>query len=188
MEDMIIRTRIGKNWTRNSIQSKIISNTSKEERRPERHVLKCNKCGRNSQLANTCTKNTEINEVKVIEEVQCAEEKEESEQDSEISDEKPAEHYPIKKITDFFEVTEVHPQFPQYSEDCYNLINIQEARMCKTKPTKEKGYTAGESCIKSILMNDVEAKVNLDTGAFCTCLGKDQLQFIISEWKTIYYQ
>ncbi|MBW0503382.1 hypothetical protein O181_043097 [Austropuccinia psidii MF-1] len=32
-------------------------------------------------------------------------------------------------------------------------------------------------------MNDVEAKVNLDTGAFCTCIGKDYLQIILPEWK-----
>ncbi|MBW0533813.1 hypothetical protein O181_073528 [Austropuccinia psidii MF-1] len=55
--------------------------------------------------------------------------------------------------------------------------------MCKTKPARGKGYTAGASCITSVLMNDIEAKVNLDTGAFCTCVGKDYLQVILPEWK-----
>ncbi|MBW0519047.1 hypothetical protein O181_058762 [Austropuccinia psidii MF-1] len=32
-------------------------------------------------------------------------------------------------------------------------------------------------------MNDIEAKVNLDTGAFCTCVGKDYLQAILLGWK-----
>ncbi|MBW0553738.1 hypothetical protein O181_093453 [Austropuccinia psidii MF-1] len=32
-------------------------------------------------------------------------------------------------------------------------------------------------------MSDIEAKVNLDTGAFCTCVGKDYLQIILPEWK-----
>ncbi|MBW0476188.1 hypothetical protein O181_015903 [Austropuccinia psidii MF-1] len=72
---------------------------------------------------------------------------------------------------------------PQYSEDVYNLINIQDSRICKTKPATGKGYTTGASCITSILMNDVEAKVNLDTGAFCTCVGKDYLKAILPEWK-----
>ncbi|MBW0583550.1 hypothetical protein O181_123265 [Austropuccinia psidii MF-1] len=40
------------------------------------------------------------------------------------------------------------------------------------------------SCITSVLMNDIEAKVNLDTGAFCTFVGKDYLQVILPEWKT----
>ena len=55
--------------------------------------------------------------------------------------------------------------------------------MCKTEPAKGKGYTAGASCITSVLMSDIEAKVNLDTGAFCTCVGKDYLQIILPEWK-----
>ncbi|MBW0562085.1 hypothetical protein O181_101800 [Austropuccinia psidii MF-1] len=57
--------------------------------------------------------------------------------------------------------------------------------MCKSKPARGKGYTAGESCITSILVNDIEAKVNLDTGAFCTCLGKDYLQAILPGWKNL---
>ncbi|MBW0553003.1 hypothetical protein O181_092718 [Austropuccinia psidii MF-1] len=56
--------------------------------------------------------------------------------------------------------------------------------MCKTKPARCKGYTSGASCITSILMNDIEAKVNLDTGEFFTCVGKDYLQAILPGWKS----
>ncbi|MBW0505983.1 hypothetical protein O181_045698 [Austropuccinia psidii MF-1] len=135
------------------------------------------------EKTNTCTKKTKINEVPVIEEAQCTEEKEESDLDSAVSEDTPGEDYPIESITTFFEVTEVHTHLPQYSEDCHNLINIQDARMCKTQPAGGKGYTSGASCITSILINDIEAKVNLDTGAFCTCIGKDYLQTILPEWK-----
>ncbi|MBW0561769.1 hypothetical protein O181_101484 [Austropuccinia psidii MF-1] len=113
----------------------------------------------------------------------CTEEKEDSDIDSAVSEDTPVEDYPIENITDLFEVTEVHTHLPQYSEDCHNLINIQDARMCKTKPARGKGYTAGASCITSILINDTEVKVNLDTGEFCTCVGKDNLQAILPGWK-----
>ncbi|MBW0516562.1 hypothetical protein O181_056277 [Austropuccinia psidii MF-1] len=139
MEYIITRTRIGKTWTRNPMESKMIPKISKEDKRPERHVLKCHKCGSTSHLANTCTKNTEINQVQVIGKVQCTEEKEESDQDSVVSEETPVEDYSIENITAFFEVKEVHTHLPQYSEDFYNLINIQDARMCKTKPARGKG-------------------------------------------------
>ncbi|MBW0561894.1 hypothetical protein O181_101609 [Austropuccinia psidii MF-1] len=183
MEDIITRTRTGKAWTKIPIESKMVPKISREDRRPEKPVLKCHKCGSTSHLANTCTKKTKINEVKVIEEVQCTEEKEESDLDSEVSEDTPVEDYTIENITAFFEVTEVHTNLPQYSEDCHNLINIQDARMYKAKPARGKGYTAGASFITSILMNDIEAKVNLETGAFCTCVGKDYLQVILPEWK-----
>ncbi|MBW0468291.1 hypothetical protein O181_008006 [Austropuccinia psidii MF-1] len=55
--------------------------------------------------------------------------------------------------------------------------------MCRAKPSKGKGYTSGTSYTTSILMNDVEGKVNLNTGAFITCIGKDYLQVILPELK-----
>ncbi|MBW0548020.1 hypothetical protein O181_087735 [Austropuccinia psidii MF-1] len=161
----------------------MVPKTSREDRESERPVLKCHKCGSTSHLANTCTKKTKINEVQVIEEVQCTEEKEESDLDSAVSEDTPVEDYPIENITAFFEVTEVHTHLPQYSEDCHNLINIQDSIMCNTKPARGKGYTSGASCVTSILMNDSEAKVNLNTGAFCTCVVKDHLQTILPGWK-----
>ncbi|MBW0534018.1 hypothetical protein O181_073733 [Austropuccinia psidii MF-1] len=139
MEDIITRTRNGKTWTEIPIESKMVQRTSGEGRKPERHVLKCHKCGSTSNLANTCTKKTKINEVQVIEEVQFTEEKEEFDLDSAVSEDTSVENYPIENITDFFEVTQVHTHLPQYSEDCHNLINIQDVAMCKTKPARGKG-------------------------------------------------
>ncbi|MBW0536064.1 hypothetical protein O181_075779 [Austropuccinia psidii MF-1] len=55
--------------------------------------------------------------------------------------------------------------------------------MQKTKPAIGKGYTAGASCITNIVMNNREAKLPLDSGAFCTCVGKDYLDRIYTNWK-----
>ncbi|MBW0589917.1 hypothetical protein O181_129632 [Austropuccinia psidii MF-1] len=63
MEDIITRTIIGRTWTRNPMESKIISKTSMVDRRPEKPVLKWYKCGSTSHLANNFTKKTKINEV-----------------------------------------------------------------------------------------------------------------------------
>ncbi|MBW0576803.1 hypothetical protein O181_116518, partial [Austropuccinia psidii MF-1] len=129
IEDIITRTRICITWTKIVIESKIVLKIFREDRRPKKPVLKCHKCGNTSHSANTCTKKTKINEVQVIEEVHCTEEKEEYDKDSAISEDTPVEDHPIETITAFFEVKEVHTHLPQYSEDCYNLINIQDARM-----------------------------------------------------------
>ncbi|MBW0593033.1 hypothetical protein O181_132748 [Austropuccinia psidii MF-1] len=100
------------------------SKIPREDKRPEKPVLKCHKCGSTWNLANTCPKRTKINEVQVIEEVHYTEEREESDHNSAISEDTPVEDYPIENITAFFDVTEVHTHLPQYSEDCYNLINV----------------------------------------------------------------
>ncbi|MBW0464677.1 hypothetical protein O181_004392 [Austropuccinia psidii MF-1] len=91
MEDILNRRRMGKTWTRNSIESKMVTKISREDKRPERPVLKCHKYESTSLLANNCTKNTKTNEVQIIEEAQYTEEKEESDQDSSVSEETQVE-------------------------------------------------------------------------------------------------
>ncbi|MBW0470800.1 hypothetical protein O181_010515 [Austropuccinia psidii MF-1] len=66
MEDIITRTRIGKTLTKIPMESKMVPKISKEDRRPEKPVLKCHKCEITSHLANTFTKKTKINEAQVI--------------------------------------------------------------------------------------------------------------------------
>ncbi|MBW0592380.1 hypothetical protein O181_132095 [Austropuccinia psidii MF-1] len=67
MEDIITRTKIGKTWTRIPMAHKMVSRIPRENRRQEKPVLKCHKCGSTSHLANTRNKKTKINEVQVIE-------------------------------------------------------------------------------------------------------------------------
>ncbi|MBW0519975.1 hypothetical protein O181_059690 [Austropuccinia psidii MF-1] len=69
MEVISTKTIIGETWTRTPMESKMILKSSKEDRRLERTVLKCHNFESTSHLANTCTKNTKINEAQVIEEV-----------------------------------------------------------------------------------------------------------------------
>ncbi|MBW0476916.1 hypothetical protein O181_016631 [Austropuccinia psidii MF-1] len=152
----------------------------REDKKP---VLKCHKCVSTSHLANNCIKKTKINEVQVIEDVWCAEEKEKSDQDSAVFEYTQVEEYSIENITALFEVTKVHTHLTKYSKYFYNLINIKDARMCKTKPARGKEYIFAASFITSVLINGVEYKVNLDTGAFCTCIGKEYLQINLPEWK-----
>ncbi|MBW0499685.1 hypothetical protein O181_039400 [Austropuccinia psidii MF-1] len=73
MQVIITTTKIGKTWTKKSMESKILPKTSKEDRTPEIPVYKCQTCGSNSHSSNTFTKKTRINKAEVIEEVWCSE-------------------------------------------------------------------------------------------------------------------
>ncbi|MBW0512578.1 hypothetical protein O181_052293 [Austropuccinia psidii MF-1] len=44
------------------------------------------------------------------------------------------------------------------------------------------GYTAGKSSISIVMVENQEEKVNLDTGAYCTCVGKSYLKTIVPDW------
>ncbi|MBW0476540.1 hypothetical protein O181_016255 [Austropuccinia psidii MF-1] len=64
-----------------------------------------------------------------------------------------------------------------------DLKHVQDAKMEKPKPARGKCYTAGSSCITNIVMNHKEVKINLDSGAFCTCVGEDYLGMIYTNWQ-----
>ncbi|MBW0531609.1 hypothetical protein O181_071324 [Austropuccinia psidii MF-1] len=63
------------------------------------------------------------------------------------------------------------------------LIHVQDAKMQKTKPARAKGYTSGSSCITNIATNNREAKIHLDSGAFCTGVGKNYLEKVYTNWQ-----
>ncbi|MBW0591835.1 hypothetical protein O181_131550 [Austropuccinia psidii MF-1] len=64
-----------------------------------------------------------------------------------------------------------------------DLIHVQDAEIQKAKPARGKGYTGGASCITNIVISNREAKLHLDSGAFCTCVGKYYLDRIYTNWK-----
>ncbi|MBW0586738.1 hypothetical protein O181_126453 [Austropuccinia psidii MF-1] len=186
MEDSTTRTRIGRNWykppTDNLTSGKPIPKPNKPH---EKAPLKLHKCGSTSHLANNCPKKTRTNEI----EIEKNDTKETNyvpvhESDSEPSEEEELpDELSIYNINVSFEVTEVHTHLPQYSDDCMNLTHVQAAKMQKTKPASGKGYTAGSSCITNIVINNREAKIHLDSCALCTCVGKDYLDKIYTNWQ-----
>ncbi|MBW0534346.1 hypothetical protein O181_074061 [Austropuccinia psidii MF-1] len=64
-----------------------------------------------------------------------------------------------------------------------DLIHVQGAKMQKPKPARGKGYEAGSFFITNIVINNGEAKIHLDSGAFCTCVGKDYLEKAYTNWE-----
>ncbi|MBW0529209.1 hypothetical protein O181_068924 [Austropuccinia psidii MF-1] len=143
MEYITTRKKIGRNWYKPPIDNKTswkpISRPNKQQ---EKAPLKCNKCGSTSQT----------NDVSL------------HESDSEPSEEEELpDELGIKNINVSFEVTEFHTHLPQYSDECMDLIHVQDAKMQKTKPAR--------------------AKIHIDSGAFCTCVGKDYLDRIYTNWK-----
>ncbi|MBW0522200.1 hypothetical protein O181_061915 [Austropuccinia psidii MF-1] len=184
---MKIRTKIGRNWYRplicNKTSGKPISKPNKSHDKPP---SKFHKCGITSHLANTCPKKTRINEIE-IDKVEYTKETTNlclNESDSQPSGEEVLpDELGIENINVSFEVTKVHTDLPQYSDECMDLIHIKDAKMQKVKPTRGKGYTAGSSCITNIVIKNKEAKIHLNSGAFCTCVGKDYLGIIYTNGK-----
>ncbi|MBW0476669.1 hypothetical protein O181_016384 [Austropuccinia psidii MF-1] len=165
MEDITTRKKIGRNWYKppidNRTSGKLISRPNESK---ERARLKFHKCGSKSHLANTCPKKARINEIEIEKDEYTKETNDVSlhGSDSEPSEEEFPDELSIEKINVSFEVTEVPTHLPQYSDDCMDLIHVQDNKMQKAKPNRGKGYTSGSSCITNIVIKNKEAKIHLD--------------------------
>ncbi|MBW0590880.1 hypothetical protein O181_130595 [Austropuccinia psidii MF-1] len=82
-----------------------------------------------------------------------------------------------------YEVLVVNSNLPQVGTSDTNLTNVQDAKLYRTKPEKGMGYTAGKSSISIVMVNNQEAKVRSDTGAYCTCVGKSYSKEIVPDWQ-----
>ncbi|MBW0492820.1 hypothetical protein O181_032535 [Austropuccinia psidii MF-1] len=166
----------------NKIIGKPISRPNKLQ---DRTPLKFHECGSTSHFANTCPKKTRINEIE-IEKTEDTKEKSDvsvHESDSEPSKEELPPQLSIENIIVSFEVTEVHTHLTQYSDECMHLIHVQDVKMQKIKPSRGEAYTSGSSCITNIVIHNKEASINLDSGAFFTCVGKNYHDKGYTNWK-----
>ncbi|MBW0536903.1 hypothetical protein O181_076618 [Austropuccinia psidii MF-1] len=162
VEDITTRPKIARNLYKPPMDNKTNGKPIAKPNKPhDKAPLKCHKCGSTSHLANTCPKMTRINEIEI--------EKDYTKETNDVSvhecDSEPSEdeEFPdelsMENINVSFEVTELHTHLPQYSD-----------KMQKTKPSRGKGYSAGALFINNIVIKNREAKLYVDSAAFCTCV------------------
>ncbi|MBW0551331.1 hypothetical protein O181_091046 [Austropuccinia psidii MF-1] len=66
MEDITTRAKIGRKWYKPPMDNKTSGKPNpKPNKTHDKAPLKCKKCGSTSHLANTCPKNTRINEIEI---------------------------------------------------------------------------------------------------------------------------
>ncbi|MBW0580547.1 hypothetical protein O181_120262 [Austropuccinia psidii MF-1] len=201
LEDIVTRTKIGRTWKKLDIKSPnkpfIKKDKPRETFNPNtfnsNEKRKCHKCGGMVHLANNCLKKAKINEIVETEDHNDKEEECYSENDTEESEisescEINIINAQINNIYLIYEVLEVNSNLQQIGTSDTSLKNIQDAKLYRTKPEKGMGYTAGKSSISILMVENQEAKVNLDTGAYCTCVGKSYLKAIVPDWEDNLYQ
>ncbi|MBW0517213.1 hypothetical protein O181_056928 [Austropuccinia psidii MF-1] len=116
------------------------------------------------------------------------EEESDSEKDTEEletseSDEINTINAQINNIDLIYEVHDVNSNLPQVGTSDTSLTTIQDAKLYRTKPEKGMGYTAGNSSISIVMVENQDAKVSSDTGAHCTCVDKSYLKTIVPDWE-----
>ncbi|MBW0555360.1 hypothetical protein O181_095075 [Austropuccinia psidii MF-1] len=78
---------------------------------------------------------------------------------------------------------ESYSHLPQSSNGQLDLSKIQDAQLMKTKPNRGKGYTAGNSCITEVVIDNKPTKLSIDPGSFCCCVGKTFLKTCVPDFE-----
>ncbi|MBW0498944.1 hypothetical protein O181_038659 [Austropuccinia psidii MF-1] len=147
MEEITSTTKIGRNWYQTPIDNKTSGKPILKPNKPQdRAPLKCHKWRKIKKEDAT----KEANYLSL------------HESDSEPSEEELTDKLSIENINFSFEVTEVNTHLPQYSDECMDLIHVQDSKMQRTKPARGKRYTAGSSCITNIVIKNKESKIHID--------------------------
>ncbi|MBW0490903.1 hypothetical protein O181_030618 [Austropuccinia psidii MF-1] len=60
---------------------------------------------------------------------------------------------------------------------------MQDPQLMKTKPNRGKGYTAGNSCITEVVIDNKPTKFLLDPGASFSCVGKYFLKSCVANFE-----
>ncbi|MBW0578773.1 hypothetical protein O181_118488 [Austropuccinia psidii MF-1] len=175
LEDIVTRTKIGRTW-------KKLDNKS-----PNKPFIKKDK-PRETLNPNTSNNNEQRKCHKCGEDHNDKEEESDSEKETEESETSESDliniiNAQINNIYLIYEVQNVNSNLPQVGTSDTSLTNIQDAKLYKTKPAKGMGYKAGKSTISIVMVENQEAKVSLDTGAYCTCVGQSYLKTIVSDWE-----
>ncbi|MBW0554872.1 hypothetical protein O181_094587 [Austropuccinia psidii MF-1] len=169
-----LKTRFNTPW-KDSVHKNAKENSNNKYKSADT-VRKCHIWQSTTHIANTCPKRGKINEINIKKEPDV-------EKDNiieEISDDKSSifskSSKDIENINATFDIMESYSHLPQLSNGQLDLSKVQDAQLMKTKPNRGKGYTAGNSCITEVVIENKLTKTFLDPGAFCSCVGKSFLK------------
>ncbi|MBW0528029.1 hypothetical protein O181_067744 [Austropuccinia psidii MF-1] len=78
---------------------------------------------------------------------------------------------------------ESYSHLPQLRNGQLDLSKVQDAQLMKAKPNRGTGYTAGNSCITEVVIDNKPTRLLLDPGAFCSCVGKSFLKTCVPNFE-----
>ncbi|MBW0522278.1 hypothetical protein O181_061993 [Austropuccinia psidii MF-1] len=78
---------------------------------------------------------------------------------------------------------ESYSQLPQLSNIQLDLSKIQDSQLMNTKPNRGKGYTAGNSHITEVVIDNKPIKLSLDPGAFSSCVRNSFLKTCVPNFE-----
>ncbi|MBW0584837.1 hypothetical protein O181_124552 [Austropuccinia psidii MF-1] len=147
-------------------------------------IRECHNCQSTSNLATSCPRKGKLNENDIEKGPDFGKFGEVIEENS---DDKSSIFYEYsndeENINVTFEIMESYFHLLQFSNGQLDLSKIQDAQLMKTRPNSRKGYSAGNSCITEVVIDNKPTKILLDPGAFFSCVGKSILKKFVPSFE-----
>ncbi|MBW0553912.1 hypothetical protein O181_093627 [Austropuccinia psidii MF-1] len=160
LEEVTTRTRIGSSrvnlktrfhtpW-KDSVDKNTKENSNNMKYKSADIIRKCHIFQSTTHLADACPRKGKINEIDIEKEpyVEKDDDVENTDDKSSIFSESSKD---IEYINSTFDIMESYSHLPQVRNGKLDLSKMQDAQLMKTKPNREKGYTAGNSCITEVV-------------------------------------
>ncbi|MBW0515866.1 hypothetical protein O181_055581 [Austropuccinia psidii MF-1] len=170
-----LKTRLNTPW-KDSVEKSSKQNSNNMNYKSADVIRKCHICQSTTHLANACPQKGKINEID-IEKEPCVEKDDVNEENSD--DKSPIFSESSKDIENIyfpFEIMKSYSHLPQFSNGQPVLSKVQDAQLMKAKPNRGKGYTAGNSCITGVIIDNKPTNLLLDPGSFYSCIEKSFLK------------
>ncbi|MBW0546281.1 hypothetical protein O181_085996 [Austropuccinia psidii MF-1] len=135
-----------------------------------------------TNLAHACPRKGKINEINIEKEpdVQKDDYVENSDDKSSIFSESSKD---IENINATFDIIEAYSNLPQLSSGQIDLSKIQDAQLMKTRPNRGQGFTAFNSCLTEVVINNKPTKHLLDPVAFFSFFGTSFLKTCVPNFE-----
>ncbi|MBW0460699.1 hypothetical protein O181_000414 [Austropuccinia psidii MF-1] len=154
-----LKTRFNKPW-KDSMDKNPKENSNNMKYKSADIIMKCHICQSTTNLANSCPRKGEINEIDIENEPYVEKDGEVIEENS---DDKSSIFYEsskhIENINANFDIMESYSHLPQLSNGQLDLSHIQDSKLIKTKQNSGKGITDGNSCIREVVIDNKPTKI-----------------------------
>ncbi|MBW0557626.1 hypothetical protein O181_097341 [Austropuccinia psidii MF-1] len=139
-------------------------------------IRKLHICQSTTRLDNACPRKWKINEVDIRKEPDVEKDdviEDNSDDKSSIFSESSKD---IENINFTFDIMYSYSHLEYLRNGQLDFSKVQDAQLMKTKPNRVKGYTAGNSFITGVVINNEPTTLLRDPGAFGSCVGKSFLK------------
>ncbi|MBW0468469.1 hypothetical protein O181_008184 [Austropuccinia psidii MF-1] len=138
---------------------------------------------RATHLANICPKKEKIDEIDIEKEPDFEKDEVNEDNSHDKSSKFSESSKDIENITATFYIMESYFHLPQSRNGQLDLSRIQDAQLMKAKPNRGKGYTAGNSCITEVVVENKPTNLLIDPGALCSFVGKSFLKTCVPNFE-----